>query len=55
MLFKEKLYKLKFLINIGIKNEKKIVVSKNQFKNKGRNAIQKATVKKALNLIIKHL
>ena len=43
------------LVYIGIKNEKKIVVSKNQFKNKGRNAIQKATVKKALNLIIKHL
>jgi len=43
------------LVYIGIKNEKKIVVSKNQFKNKGRNAIQKATVKKALNLIIKQL
>ena len=43
------------LVYIGVKNGKKIVVSKNQFKNKGRNAIQKATVKKALNLIIKQL
>ena len=43
------------LVYIGVKNGKKIVVSKNQFRNKGRNAIQKATVKKALNLIIKQL
>ena len=43
------------LVFIGVKNGKKIVVSKNQFKNKGRSAIQKATVKKALNLISKHL
>ena len=43
------------LVYIGVKNGKKIVVSKNQFKNKGRNAIQKATVKKALNLILKQL
>ena len=43
------------LVYIGIKNGKKIVVSKNQFKNKGRNAIQKATVKKALSLILKQL
>ncbi len=43
------------LVYIGVKNGKKIVVSKNQFKNKGRSAIQKATVKKALNLISKHL
>ena len=40
---------------IGVKNRKKITVSKNQFKNKGRSAIQKATVKKALNLIIRQL
>ena len=40
---------------IGVKNQKKIIVSKNQFKNKGRSAIQKATVKKALNLIIRQL
>ena len=43
------------LVYIGVKNGKKILISKNQFKNKGRNAIQKATVKKALNLIISQL
>ena len=43
------------LVYISVKNGKKIVVSKNQFKNKGRSAIQKATVKKALNLIIRQL
>ena len=43
------------LVFIGVKNQKKIIVSKNQFKNKGRSAIQKATVKKALNLIIRQL
>ena len=43
------------LVYIGVKNRKKITVSKNQFKNKGRSAIQKATVKKALNLIIRQL
>ena len=43
------------LVYIGVKNGKKIVVSKNQFKNKGRSAIQKAAVKKALSLILKQL
>ena len=43
------------LVYIGVKNRKKITVSKNQFKNKGRSAIQKATVKKALNLILRQL
>ena len=43
------------LVYIGVKSGKKIVVSKNQFKKKGRSAIQKATVKKALNLIIRQL
>ena len=43
------------LVYIGVKNQKKIIVSKNQLKNKGRSAIQKATVKKALNLIIRQL
>jgi len=43
------------LVYIGVKSGKKIVVSKNQFKNKGRPVIQKATVKKALNLIIRQL
>ena len=41
------------LVYIGIKNGKKVIVSKNQFKNKGRLYIQKATVKKSLNLILK--
>ena len=43
------------LVYIGVKNRKKIVVSKNQFKNKGRNAIQKATVNKTLKLILKQI
>ena len=43
------------LVYIGVRNGKKIVVSKNQFKSKGRVAIQKATVNKALNLILKQL
>ena len=41
------------LVYIGVKNGKKIVVSKNQFKNKGRSAIQKATVIKTLKLVDK--
>ena len=43
------------LVYIGVKNGKKIVVSKNQFKNKGRSAIQKATVKKTMNLVLKQI
>ncbi len=43
------------LVYIGIKSGKKILVSKNQFKNKGRSSIQKATVKKALNLTLKQI
>ncbi len=43
------------LVYIGIKNGKKIVVSKNYFKKNGRSAIQKATIKKAINLIIKQI
>ncbi len=43
------------LVYIGVKNGKKIVISKNQFKNKGRSAIQKATVKKTINLILKQI
>ena len=43
------------LVYIGVKNGKKIVISKNQFKNQGRSAIQKAAVKKTLNLIIRQL
>ena len=43
------------LVYIGIKNGKKIIVSKNQFRNNGRSAIQKAAVKKALFLILKQI
>ena len=43
------------LVYIAVKNGKKNLVSKNQFKNKGRSAIQKAAVKKALNLIFKQI
>ena len=41
------------LVYIGIRVGKKVVVNKCNFKNKGRLFIQKQTVKKALNLIIK--
>tara|TARA_B100000963_G_scaffold175559_1_gene152631 strand:+ start:1735 stop:2205 length:471 start_codon:yes stop_codon:yes gene_type:complete len=41
------------LVFIGIKNGKKIIISKNLFKAKGRSLIQKAAVKKSLNLISK--
>ena len=40
------------LIYIGIKKGNKILVKKYLFKNKKRNSIQKATVNKALNLIL---
>ena len=43
------------LVYIGVKNGKKVIVSKSQFKNKGRNAIQKASVDKTLKLILKQL
>ena len=39
------------LVFIGIKKGNKIVIKKNLFKSKNRNAIQKATVKKALQLV----
>ena len=41
------------LVYIGIKNGKKVIISKNQFKNTGRSSIQKASIKKSLNLLIK--
>jgi len=41
------------LVYIGVKNGKKIIVSKSQFKNRGRSSIQKATVKKSLELLLK--
>ena len=43
------------LVYIGIKNGKKIIISKNHFKNRGRTLIQKASVQKALNLILGQL
>ena len=41
------------LVYIGVINGKKVIVSKSQFKNKGRSSIQKATVKKSLELLLK--
>ena len=41
------------LVYIGIKIGKKVVINKCNFKNKGRIFIQKETVKKTLNLLIK--
>ena len=41
------------LVYIGIKNVKKVMVYKCNFKNKGRVFIQKQTVKKSLNLLFK--
>ena len=41
------------LVYIGVKNGKKVIVSKSQFKNIGRSSIQKATVKKSLELLLK--
>ena len=41
------------LVYIAIKVDKKVVVNKCNFKNKGRIFIQKQTVKKTLNLLIK--
>jgi len=41
------------IVYIGVKNGKKIIVNKNQFKNKGRIFIQKQTVGKTLSLLSK--
>ena len=41
------------LVFIGIKVGKKIIVNKCNFKNKGRVYIQKQTVKKSLNLLLR--
>ncbi len=43
------------LVYVGIKKDNKIKIKKYIFKNKGRNYIQKATVKKCLKLILKLL
>jgi nicotinamide-nucleotide amidase len=39
------------LVYIGVKRSNKIVITKNVFKQKTRNAIQKATVKRTLNIV----
>ena len=41
------------LVFIGIKIGKKVIVNKCNFKNKGRLFIQKQTIKKSLNLLLK--
>ena len=41
------------LVYIGLKVSKKVIVNKCNFKNKGRIFIQKQTVKKSLNLLLK--
>ena len=41
------------LVYIGVKNGKKVIISKSQFKKKGRSSIQIATVKKSLELLLK--
>jgi len=43
------------LVYIGIKIGKKVMVNKSNFKNKGRIFIQKQTIKKTKNLLIKLL
>jgi len=41
------------LVYIGVKVGKKVVINTYNFKNRGRNFIQKQTVKKSLDLLIK--
>jgi nicotinamide-nucleotide amidase len=41
------------LVYIGLKKGKKLIVNKCLFKNKGRTFIQRATIKKTLNLLLK--
>ena len=41
------------LVYIGIRVGKKVIVNKCNFKNKGRTYIQRQTVKKSLNLLLK--
>ena len=41
------------LVYIGLRYGKKVIVSKNQFKNIGRTHIQRSSLKKSLNLLIK--
>ena len=41
------------LVYVGIKIKKKVIVNKFNFKNKGRSFVQKQTVAKTLNLLLK--
>ena len=41
------------LVYIGIKVGNKVIINKSNFKNRGRIFIQKQTVKKSLNLLLK--
>ena len=43
------------LVYIGIKNGKRVFINKYQFKNKGRSYIQKSTVRKGIDLILRQL
>tara|TARA_B100000579_G_scaffold271137_1_gene223914 strand:- start:4448 stop:4921 length:474 start_codon:yes stop_codon:yes gene_type:complete len=43
------------LVYIGIKKDKKIIIKRYLFANKGRSYIQKATVRKSLDLILSFL
>ncbi|MDB0054374.1 CinA family protein [Candidatus Pelagibacter sp.] len=41
------------LVYIGIKTSKKLLIKENRFKSKVRNSIQRLTVKKVLNILLK--
>ena len=41
------------LVYIGIKTSKKLLIKENRFRSKKRNSIQKLTVKKVLNILLK--
>ena len=41
------------LVYIGIKTPKKLLIKENRFKSKVRNSIQRLTVKKVLNILLK--
>ena len=43
------------LVYVGLKKGRKTIIKKNLFKNKGRIFIQKATVKKALKMVLKNV
>ena len=43
------------LVYIGIKNGKRVIVTKKLFKKSSRSSIQKAAVKKSINLIFKSI